>query len=152
MSLAQVWNDNVHPHTETFKGTVVTIPPKSFVEMDYDEAVEFKCQFTPIKTDGEKNPLPESFKMIRVVPLDKVKTDVPLVCHATGKVAANAAELAKMNAEHVGRLEESSLKELEESSKLRSENESLRAQLAALQADSGTETKRGPGRPRKEPQ
>lgn len=145
MSLARVWNDNVHPHTEVFKEKTITIAPKSFVEMDYDDAVEFKSAFTPIKTDGELNPKPESFKMIRIEPVDGAPvTQVPLVCHATGKVAANHAELAKMNAEHIDQLEEASAKQLEEQAALKAENEALKARLAAL------ETKKGPGRPSKE--
>lgn len=149
MSRAEVWNDNVYPHTETFKEKAYVIPPKSFIEMDYEDAIEFKSQFTPIKTDGEKNILPESYKMIRVVPITKPEVQVPLVCHATGKVAANAAELAAMNAEHVGQLEADSAKYLEDQAKLKSENEELKARLAALEAAAG-EAKRGPGRPRKE--
>lgn len=147
MSRAQVWNDNTYPHKESFRGSDISIPPKGFVEMDYDDAVEFKCQFTPIKTDGEKNPLPESFKMIRVVRLDAAKPVMPLVCHATGKVASSPEELAQWNAEHVGQLAEEAKKELEEQAQLRAENEALKAQLAALTAG---EPKRGPGRPRKE--
>lgn len=146
MALAQVWNDNVHPHTETFKEKVFSIPPRSFIEMDYDEAVEFKCQFTPIKTDGEKNPLPESFKMIRVVAITKPEpTRLPLMCHATGKMASSVEELAKMNAEHYGTLDEDSRKSLDEAAAVKAENAELKARLAALETE-----KRGPGRPRKE--
>ena len=144
MALAQVWNDNVHPHTEVFKEKTITIPPKSYISMDYDEAIEFKCQFTPIRHDGEKNPRPESFKMIRVVAVTKPEVQLPLVCHATGKVAGNVEELAAMNAEHIGSLEAESAKQLEEQAKLKAENEELKARLAALEA------KRGPGRPPKE--
>lgn len=144
MTLARVYNDNVHPHTEVFKEKTISIAAKSFIEMDYDDAIEFKSAFTPIKTDGEKNPLPTSFKMIRVVPVDRVETPLPLVCHATGKLAKDAAELATMNAQHIDALEAESRKIVDESAALKAENEALRAQLAA-QAE-----KRGPGRPRKE--
>lgn len=149
MTRAQVWNDNVHPHTERFKDREISIPAKSFIEMDYDDAIEFKCQFTPIKTDGEKNPLPEGFKMIRVVPMAAVQAPAPLVCHATGKVASSPEELAKMEAEHLGQLDEGSKKELEASAALRRENEELKRKLADLTAAKASD-KRGPGRPRKE--
>ena len=150
MGLARVYNDNVHPHTEVFKEKTISIAPKSYVEMDYDDAIEFKCQFTPIKTDGEKNPLPSSFKMIRVVPVEAVETHVPLVCHATGKVASSPAELALMNAEHIGLLEADSAKQVEKQAALEAENEALKARLAALEAAGGNAEKRGPGRPRKD--
>jgi hypothetical protein len=147
MALARVWNDNVYPHTEKFKEQEITIPPKSFIEMDYHEAKEFRSQFTAIKTDGERNPLPQSFKMIRV---EKLGTDeavnLPLVCHATGKLAASEAELAKMNAEHIGNLEEKSKETLETTARLQKEIDDLKAALAERVAAE----KRGPGRPKKE--
>ncbi|MES3012629.1 MAG: hypothetical protein V4750_02730 [Pseudomonadota bacterium] len=134
MGLARVYNDNVHPHTEVFKEKTISIAPKSFIEMDLEDAIEFKSNFTPIKTDGEKNPLPESFKMIRVVAIDKAETAMPLICHATGKIAANAAELAAMNAEHIDALEADSRKLVDEAAALKAENEALKAQLAAQTA------------------
>jgi hypothetical protein len=147
MALARVWNDNVHPHTERFKEKDIVIPPKAFIEMDYDEAKEFRSQFTGIRTDGERNPLATSFKMIRV---EKVTTDpakaVDLICHATGKRAANEAELAAMNAEHIGQLEEKSAEVLATQSRMQKEIDDLRAALAERVA----QEKRGPGRPKKE--
>jgi hypothetical protein len=144
---ARVWNDNTYPHTETFKEKTITIAPKSHIEMDYDEAKEFKSKFTPIKTDGEGNPLPESFKMIRIEKLGAPEAaTLPLVCHATGKVAANPAELARMNAEHFGQLEEKSKETLETNARLLKEIDELRAALAERVA----QEKKGPGRPKKE--
>jgi len=146
---ARVWNDNVHPHTERFKGKVITIPAKEFIPMDYDEAKEFEGQFTPIVTDGERNPKPESFKMIRVEKLmhgalTAVAGPQSLVCHFTGRVAANLAELERMNAEHVDQLEAGSRDLVEDNAKLRAELDSLKASFAAR------EDKKPVGRPKKE--
>lgn len=144
MGLAQVWNDNVHPYKEVFKEKTIQIAPKSFIEMDFDEAKEFKSQYSPIVHDGEGNPLPTSYKMIRVVPLKQDQRAEPLICHATGKIASSPEELAKMNAEHAGILEESSKKHVDEMAKMRAELDELRARNSELEA------KRGPGRPKKE--
>lgn len=146
---ARVWNRNDWPHTEKFKEEMITIPPGGFVEMDYEDAIQFKGQFTVLRTDGEKNPLPQFRKIIKVEKIldGSEGKPVPLICHATGKVAESAEELAKMNAEHVGILDPDSAKELEEQAKLRAENEELKARLAALEAGAD---KRGPGRPRKQ--
>jgi hypothetical protein len=150
MALARVWNDNVHPHTERFKERDIVIPPKAFIEMDYDEAKEFRSQFTGIRTDGERNPLPTSFKMIRV---ERITTDAAiaadLICHATGKRASSEAELAAMNAEHEGQLEAESKKALDalaDNVRLKKELDDLKAALAERVA----QEKRGPGRPKKE--
>ena len=66
-SRAKVWNDNVHPYQENWKGTEVKIAPKDFIEMDYEDAVEFKSSMghgMRVGNDGQA--LPESFKMIRI--------------------------------------------------------------------------------------
>ncbi len=151
---AQVWNDNTYPHKEVFKEKVIEIAPKSFVEFDaVEDAVEFRGQITPLRTDGEKNPLPQFYKMIRVVPIDGSQTtSAPnLICHATGRVAANEAELAKMNLEHFDKLDGESKKQIETLAKLEEENAALKAKLAALEApESGGDTDEGRrGRPRK---
>ena len=102
MAKVKVWNDNKYPHKESYKGDMVVIPAGGFVEMDWEEAIQFKGQFTgmaPLKaTDdglgGMGEPDPKFFKMIRVDPPadDPVKDD-GLVNHATGKRASDTAEL-----------------------------------------------------------
>lgn len=62
----KVWNDNSVIWTESFKGEKITIPAKSFVEMDFYEAHEFKGQFSPVKLKGDGTQDPTTFKMIRV--------------------------------------------------------------------------------------
>lgn len=156
---AQVWNDNDYPHSEMFKEQRITIAPHSFIEMDaVEDAHEFKCQMTPLRTDGEKNPLPQYFKKIRVVPIPGgAQAPQPLICHATGKMAANQAELDKMNAEYIGLLEEASKEQIAEAEALKEEVAILKARLATLEAlgpdvagVDPDEFKRGPGRPKKQ--
>ena len=142
MATAKVWNDNLDPrapngigwpHKERFKEKLIEIPAGEAIEMDYEDAIEFKSQFTPILHDGEKNVLPSSYKKIRVERLADPATVVPLVCHMTGKIAASPEELAKMNAEHIGQLDAESKKQLETAAALKAENDALKARLAALE-------------------
>ncbi len=102
MAKVKVWNDNKYPHKELYKGDPVVIPAGGFVEMDWEEAVQFKGQFTgmaPLKSEddglgGMGEPDPRFFKMIRVdSPADDPVKDDGLVNHATGKRANDTAEL-----------------------------------------------------------
>lgn len=95
MAKVKVWNDNKYEHKERFKGIELAIAPGAFVEMDYDEAVEFRGQFTPPRLGGDDAPDPRFFKMIRVEQpkVVELKPQAGLVCHADGSVAANPAEL-----------------------------------------------------------
>ena len=85
---AKVWNDNEHVFTDdSFKGEKITIPPKSFIEMEYGEANEFKYKYSPIKVGGDNQQLPSSYKMIRVEPIgepEAVKV-AGVNCQACGK-------------------------------------------------------------------
>ena len=96
---AKVWNDNIFPYTERFKGDIITIPPKSFIEMDYDEAVMFRGTFSSIVRDADGAPKAESYKMIRIEPqgnpVDNVIKQDPNKCLACGKVLGSQAELAQ---------------------------------------------------------
>ena len=127
MPQVRVWNDNRYPYSETFKGQKIEIPPKGFIKMDYEEAIEFKGTYCPIHRDGDGQPLPTSYKMIRVeTPSEAVVSDedLDLVCHADGSVAANKQELAKKLKQH--------------------------EHLAVKDEEAEKATKRGPGRPKKE--
>ena len=85
----KVWNDNDHPFTDNnFKGDVVTIPPKKYVEMEYNEAHEFRGKYSPIKLGGDGQPLAQSFKMIRIEktgPAEAAHVS-GVTCQACGKV------------------------------------------------------------------
>ncbi len=89
----KVWNDNVHPHKEIFKGETIEIQPGGCVEMDYMEAIEFRGQFVTPKFDGSGRPDPRSFKKIRVdQPTTPIFRDDPNVMHATGQRLGTPAE------------------------------------------------------------
>ncbi len=90
----KVWNDNKYPHSETFKGQLITIEAGGFVEMEFEDAVDFKGQFTAPRLDGNDAPDPRFFKMIRHEwPSGPIVKADPLVCHADGSKAESAAEL-----------------------------------------------------------
>lgn len=81
--LAKVWNDNVHPHKEVFKEKTIEIPPKGFVTMEWEDAVDFRGKYTPIALDGGGAPLSTSFKMIRLERIsDEVAKPTGMKCQA----------------------------------------------------------------------
>tara|TARA_R110000868_G_scaffold62962_3_gene189966 strand:- start:19733 stop:20128 length:396 start_codon:yes stop_codon:yes gene_type:complete len=96
---AKVWNDNDYVYKEYFKGDNIVIPPKSFIEMDYDEAVMFRGTFNSIVRDADGQPKRESYKMIRIEKpqgADEVQTKVdPNKCIACGKGFSNQGALAQ---------------------------------------------------------
>lgn len=66
---AKVYNDNKYEYRENFKGEMIVIAPGNFVEMDFEDAIEFKSAFPNVikpDFDGAGNQKPETFKMIRV--------------------------------------------------------------------------------------
>ena len=136
MALVKVWNNNVHPFTQEFKSRSITIPPQEYIEMDYEEAVEFKGKFSPIITDGDGNPLPESYKMLKVERPAQLAAVPSLVNHATGQQAATADELRAMLAEfsHL-RVEDKDLdKGPSKFEAIQTENLELRARLDAIES------------------
>ena len=66
MHKVKVWNDNNHPFQQRFKGEQIKIEANSFIEMNWDDAIQFKSYPHPMKFDGMGNQAPESFKMIRI--------------------------------------------------------------------------------------
>lgn len=132
MPVVKVWNDNVYEYKETFKGELKLIPAKGYIEMEYEDAIDFKGAYSPIITDGNGNHLPQGFKMIRVeqppvIPAPELK----LVNHATGAIAATPEALRAMLLEHshLNVKDESAEKSLaEELAAARAEIERLKAQ------------------------
>ncbi len=161
MAKVKVWNDNKHPHTEMYKGDKITIPAGEFIEMDWEEAMQFKGQFTgvaPVKSEddgkggmGEADP--RFFKMIRVeMPKEDPVVDDGLTNHLTGKRANSAGELlgqllsiARDNPDLV-------VKDKDLDGKKEDRVAVLERELAELKAliQGNTSAKKGPGRPRKE--
>ena len=151
MAIVKVWNDNKHPHTEEFKGTKITIPAGGSIEMEWEEAIEFKGAFTSIKRDGSGNALPESYKMIRVErPAQLPFRDEKQVFHATGQTFQTPAEMVAFAkayaAQNPDRVVEGTSSDTVSVKK--EELDALLARVAAL--ESQAPEKRGPGRPKKE--
>lgn len=147
MPQVKVWNDHDREHVERFKGEMVRIPAGGFIMMDYIDAEDFKGQYFGMRMLGPNNPDPATFKKIRVEKPDQpvIKPD-PNMFHATGQVMGSPAEVIAMANALKALKPELAVedKELDNSAAaLRSENEALKAELAALQA------KRKPGRPAK---
>ena len=134
MGLVKVWNNNVHPFTQEFKSNKITIPPQAYIEMDYEEAVEFKGKFSPIITDGDGNPLPESFKMIKVERPAHTAAVPGLMNHATGKQAATAEELRTVMSEFSHLLVKDDEGGPSKLDSLQTENLELKARLDAIES------------------
>jgi hypothetical protein len=66
MSQVRVYNDNKYEHREKFRGEIIIIPPGEFVEMNRDDAVLFKSQFTPVIRNKGGRDDPAGFKMLRI--------------------------------------------------------------------------------------
>lgn len=69
----KVWNDNIYPLSQFFKGNKVLIPAKSFIEMEFYEAHEFLGTYHPIDYDADGKQDPKTYKMLRVDRQDAVR-------------------------------------------------------------------------------
>lgn len=105
MAKVRVWNDNIFPYKEKFKGDPIRIEPKSHIVMEEDEAYQFKGTFSPpvLNTDGVH--MPEGFKMIRIEKIDAAQAEPEpkadaLKCIACQYRAQNAADLAEHSKGH----------------------------------------------------
>jgi hypothetical protein len=88
--LVRVVNDNVYPYSEKYRGKMINIPPKGFVEMDFNEASHFLgTNPGTAEVDAGGSPKPESYKMLRIERPDQTKAAVPeskkWVCMADGR-------------------------------------------------------------------
>jgi len=107
MYQVRVYNDNIYPYQEKFKGEMLTIQPKQYIEMDLFDAAEFLGQYTPIVVDGGGAPIPKSYKMLRVVRPDNFKAEEKkeILCNACGMKFDTAIELDDhVNEKHVENL------------------------------------------------
>jgi hypothetical protein len=104
MAKVRVYNDNVFDHVEKFKGTMLKIPTKGFIEMDREDAVQFKSQFRAPIYDKGGIQTRESMKMIRLEKMgaEEVKQEPEFVCQKCGFQAKSQAGLAAhIRANHV---------------------------------------------------
>lgn len=84
---------NVHQdkltHVEKFKDMELRIPYGEHVEMDYEDAVQFKGQYYPIKLNAMNVQDASSYKMIKIEPIESEETVDPVkqvfVSHVDGK-------------------------------------------------------------------
>ena len=124
----KVFNENVHPYSEKFRGKEITIGPNEYIEMDEDEAEYFKGTFTfPVK-NGEGLPDPRFFKKIRIEKLQKTVKEDPLVCHANGQKVASASELKEVLSSFAHLLVKDEKAEEENREQLKKTNADLRKQ------------------------
>lgn len=121
MAKVKVWNDNVHPHKETFKGDPISIKAGGFIVMEEDEAYDFRGRFTPpvLGVDGDHRP--EGFKMIRIEKMTaedsaeepKIDTLRCVACNYRGSNAEDVAEHAKATHAHNQVVDEVAEKEIQ---------------------------------------
>lgn len=99
----RVWNDNVHPFKQEIHEKVYSIPAKECIELEEDEADVLIKRISPVLLDGNDQPKPESYKMLRIDKDDLHKNRMlaqnkgrsgTYVCQACGYVAANKWELS----------------------------------------------------------
>ena len=92
----KVFNDNKYEHRERYKGQNIIIPAGGFIEMDRDDAVQFKGQFFPPQRGGNGVQLPETFKKIRIEYVEEKQAEAKAehVCMICGFKAESAAGLA----------------------------------------------------------
>jgi hypothetical protein len=136
MAKWKVWNR--HPdglmHREKFKDQLVEIPAGGFVVMDYEDAVQFRGQYFPMRKNAQGAPDPASFKVLTLERHElEAVADTPkeFVCHFDGAKFPSQSLLdayLKQNfSEHVIK------------------DEALEAAI-----EKEAQAKRGPGRPAKE--
>lgn len=98
--LVRVFNDNVHPYTERYRGKTIHIEPKGYVEMDMNEAAHFLgTNPGTAQVDASGIPKPESFKMLRIEKPGDAKYEAPAskkwICHRDGREFPTQAALEK---------------------------------------------------------
>jgi len=87
MSKWRVWNK--HPegytHKERFKDQEIEIKANSYVVMDYEDAVQFRGQYFPMKKNAQGAPDPAGFKVIHLEPHGDVEIKKEYICHLDGR-------------------------------------------------------------------
>lgn len=99
MAKWQVWNK--HPnglkHTERFRDQMIEIPAGEFILMDYEDAVQFRGQFTPIVRTPMGDIDPKSYKVIELKPHDpnakQAQSPKKYVCNMDGREFQSQSEL-----------------------------------------------------------
>ncbi len=151
MAQVKVWNENTHDFKQEVKGVMLEIPAKGFIEMDYEEAIDFKGMFSPLPPADFSGDHALYYKMIRVeAPAAPVFKDEGLTNHLTGARSASPEDLAATLAAVRHLIVKDPEAERQAPSAEVAELRRQIAELAALVSDLTPPEKRGPGRPRKE--
>lgn len=99
MAKVRVWNDNIYPYQEIFKGDKIRIGSKEFIEMDEEEANQFRGTFSPMVYDADGNDIPQGYKMIRIEKITAESAPLPKVdekvCYACKYKAASESDLTE---------------------------------------------------------
>lgn len=109
MAKWRVWNK--HPegftHREKFKDKMIEIKSGEYILMDYEDAVQFRGQYFPMKKNAQGAPDPAGFKCIFLEKHEDGKSEPAaqeFVCHFDGRKfptqAALDAYLTENYAEH----------------------------------------------------
>lgn len=104
---------NRHPqgltHKERFRGDMIEIPAGSFVEMDYEDAVQFRGQYFPIVMTETQGQDPKSMKVIELVgptgPAAQDTKERVYICHMDGKEFSSKQALEQHLKEKYGDVE-----------------------------------------------
>lgn len=132
MAKWRVWNK--HPegmtHKEKFREELIEIPAGKYVLMDYEDAVQFRGQMTPMKRKPTGEPDPAGYKCIFLEKHDGEADTVPtkFICHIDGREFPSQALL------------DAYVKQNYSDASFRDE---------AIEEELAQTTKRGPGRPPK---
>lgn len=98
MAKYRVWNKHAKgfTHKEKFRDDWVEIKAGQYILMDYEDAVQFKGQYFPMKRDAMGQEDPMTWKMIFIEPDGDVTTPVitkKFVSHIDGKEFESQAML-----------------------------------------------------------
>lgn len=101
MTKWRVWNK--HPnsitHAEKFRDDMITIKAGEYVLMDYEDAVQFKGQWTPMRKNAQGADDPAGFKVIFIEPhseespVGEAKGSSEFICNRDGRKFYSQKEL-----------------------------------------------------------
>lgn len=86
MAQVKVFNDNKYVFKQKFMDEDIVIEPGKFILMDESKAIRFRGTYSPIELDGNGQPMPTSYKMIRLEEISKeTKLEEKFQCMACSK-------------------------------------------------------------------
>ena len=110
--MVKVFNDNKFVFEQSFRGENIRIEPGKFIEMPWDDAIQFKSMYFPPKYDGSGVQKPESYKMIRIEGSPQHETAAMKVCSCCGDKFLTDAELeSHINKNHLDQMQDQEVAE-----------------------------------------